>query len=158
MATGCEESASKKQKGHRLASPTATASNQGRPTEATAVTREGSWALMGVPLQSRASACPGHGALTHSSRGAALTQRPLEQPPYWSLLSAEAPPTPPQSPPHTAFSPTHTVKYFSKGVSIVPQEPSGLLLVSRCLALTPGMALTSPLIQALHFIVRQSET
>lgn len=69
MATGCEESASKKQKGHRLASPTAAASNQGRPTEATAVTREGSWALMGVPLQSRASACPGHGALTHSSRG-----------------------------------------------------------------------------------------
>lgn len=48
MATGCEESASKKQKGHRLASPSAAASNQGRPTEATAVTRAGSWALMGA--------------------------------------------------------------------------------------------------------------
>lgn len=96
---------------------------------------------------------------SHTPAGAAaLTQRPLEQPPYWSLLSAEAPPTPPQSLPHTAFSPTHTVKYFWKGVSIVPQEPSGLLPVSRCLALTPRMALTSPLIQALHFIVRQSET
>lgn len=58
MATGCEVSASKNQKGHGIVSLSMEALNQGTgPTEATAVTREDSSGLLRLPLQSRASPC-----------------------------------------------------------------------------------------------------
>lgn len=116
MATGCEDSASKKQKGAPIHLSFHFSGEPGQQAlalrRATAEHQERLLGLLGLMPQRRAPACPREQLpLQHSRRSSSFHSRSAESPP-WSLLFPVAPNVQPFTSPHL-LPKTHTLKYLS---------------------------------------------